>query len=90
MSDDVPPTMKQVLVKPLSREVRKWNKAVRSPVGFGGPGCDGGGRDRCGAGHDTYKDVEGEAFTQVPLQTLLMQLVQKDKTISLPCVPANL
>ena len=73
MAEDIPPAMKEVLVKPLSREVRKWTKAVRRLVGFeGGPGSGAGGDDE-------DEDVEGEAFTQGPLQTLLTQLVKKKK-----------
>ena len=36
MAEDIPLAMKEALVKPLLREVRKWAKAVRCPVGFGG------------------------------------------------------
>ena len=73
MAEDIPPAMKEALVKPLSREVRKWTKAVRRPVGFGGgPGGGAGGAEE-------DEDVEGEAFTQGPLQTLLTQLVKKKK-----------
>ena len=50
----------------MLREVRKWTKAVR---------CPGGGA----GGADEDEDVEGEAFTQGPLQTLLTQLVKKNK-----------
>ena len=70
MVEDIPLAMKEALVKPLSRKVRKWTKAVRRPVGFGaGPG----------GGAEEDEDVEGEAFTQGPLQTLLTQLVKKKK-----------
>ena len=73
MAEDIPPAMKEALVKPLSREVRKWTKAVRRQVGFGGgPGGGAGGADE-------DEDVEEAAFTQGPLQTLLTQLVKKKK-----------
>ena len=35
MAKDIPPARKEVLVKPLLREVHKWTKAVQHPVGFG-------------------------------------------------------
>ena len=73
MSDDIPPALKQALVKPLSREVRKWTKAVRRPVEFGGPSGGGGG----GATDD--EGVKEGAFTQGPLKAFLTQLVQKKK-----------
>ena len=73
MAEDIPPAMKEALVKPLLRKVHKWTKAVRRPVGFGGdPGGAAGGADE-------DEDVEGEAFTQGPLQTLLTQLVKEKK-----------
>ena len=76
MAEDIPPAMKEALVKPLLREVRKWTKAVRRPVGFGGgPGGGAGGADE-------EEGVEGEAFTQGPLQTLLTQLVKKKKRLA--------
>ena len=60
-AEDIPPAMKEALVKPLLREVRKWTKAVQRPVGFGGgPGGGAGGAEE-------DEDVEGEAFTQGPL-----------------------
>ena len=76
MAEDIPAAMKEALVKPLLREVRKWTKAVRRPVGFGGgPGGGAGGADE-------DEDVEGEAFTQGPLQTLLTQLVKTKKRLA--------
>ena len=60
-AEDIPPAMKEALVKPLLREVRKWTKAVQRSVGFGGgPGGGAGGAEE-------DEDVEGEAFTQGPL-----------------------
>ena len=73
MAEDIPPAMKEALVKLLSRKVRKWTKAVRRPVGFGGGPRGGAG------GADEDENVEGDAFTQGPLQTLLTQLVKKKK-----------
>ena len=70
MAEDILPAMKEALVKPLSHEVRKWMKTIRRPVGFGGGP---------GGGADEDENVEVEAFTQGPLQTLLTQLVKKKK-----------
>ena len=60
-SEDVPPAMKQALVKHLCRDVRKWTKAVRQPVWFGDPGGGGGG-----SAEDEDSDVRGKAFTKGP------------------------
>ena len=70
VAGNIPPAMKEPLVEPLSQEVRKRTKAVRRPVALrGGPG----------GGADEDEDVEGQAFTQGPLQTLLSQLVKNKK-----------
>ena len=51
-------------VKPLAREKRQWTKAVRQPIGFG-------------PDPDDDRDVEGEAFTQGPLQNMLSNWSKK-------------
>ena len=83
MSYDIPPAMKQALVKLLSREVYKWAKTFLRPLGFEGLGGSGGGG---GGGVDD--DEEGEEFTQGPLQTLLTQLVQKKRPSQTPAEAA--
>ena len=56
--------------------MRKGTKAVQRPVAFGGgPGGGAGGADK-------DEDVEGEAFMQGPLQTLLTQLAKKKKRLA--------
>ena len=83
-SEDIPPAMKQALVKPLSRDVLKWTKAVRRPVWFGNPGgSDGGSAD------DEESDVEGKAFTQRSITDVhTFGQKEEDPRSQTPTVPA--
>ena len=61
LNSDVPPDMKVAMLKPLSRQVRKWTKIVRQPgLIDSGDGAGGGGDD----------EARG------PLTNLLTQLIK--------------